>query len=98
MYLSHCVISKNRSERNSPALGRMNFPDVEDDDLDPNYARIDNFREPPSSGQTPHGTPTHNYSQPSVPAPYREPPNEDALEGLYAKVNKQRTAPPKADR
>ncbi|KAI7810390.1 par-3 family cell polarity regulator beta a [Triplophysa rosa] len=84
-------IFTSKSERNSPALGRMNFPDVEDDDLDPNYARIDNFRQPP------HGTPSHNYSQPSVPAPYREPPNEDALEGLYAKVNKQRTAPPKTD-
>lgn len=90
-------IFMSKSERNSPALGRMNLPDVEDDDFDPNYARIDNYRKPPSSGQNPPGTPSHNYSQPSGPAPYREPPNEDALEGLYAKVNKQRTAPPKTD-
>ncbi|XP_043096383.1 par-3 family cell polarity regulator beta a isoform X2 [Puntigrus tetrazona] len=89
----------SKSERNSPALDRAIFPDVEDDDLDPNYARINNFREPPSSGHSPYppGTPTHNYSQPAVPAPNRELPNEDALEGLYAKVNKQRTGPPKTD-
>ncbi len=54
----------------------------------------------PTSSHSPYppGTPTHNYSQPAIPAPLREPPNEDALEGLYAKVNKQRTAPPKTDR
>ncbi|XP_051558117.1 par-3 family cell polarity regulator beta a isoform X1 [Myxocyprinus asiaticus] len=87
------------SERNSPAHERANFPDVEDDDLDPNYARINNFREPPSSGHSPYppGTPTHNYSQPAFPAPNRELPNENALEGLYAKVNKQRPAPSKTD-
>ncbi|KAF4119091.1 hypothetical protein G5714_001142 [Onychostoma macrolepis] len=51
----------------------------------------------PDSLPYPPGTPTHNYSQPIGPAPNREPPNEDALEGLYAKVNKQRTAPPKTD-
>uniref|UniRef100_A0A671QSR4 Partitioning defective 3 homolog B-like n=1 Tax=Sinocyclocheilus anshuiensis TaxID=1608454 RepID=A0A671QSR4_9TELE len=89
----------SKSERNSPAPDRAIFPDVEDDDLDPNYARINNFREPPASSHSsyPPGTPTHNYSQPTVPAPNRELPNEDVLEGLYAKVNKQRTAPPKTD-
>ncbi|XP_051753408.1 par-3 family cell polarity regulator beta a isoform X1 [Ctenopharyngodon idella] len=89
----------SKSERNSPAPDRVIFPDVEDDDMDPNYARISNFREPPASSHSPYppGTPTHNHSQPSVPAPNREPPNEDELEGLYAKVNKQRTAPPKTD-
>lgn len=89
----------SKSERNSPALDRFAFPDVEDDDLDPNYARISNFREPPASSHSPYppGTPTHNYSQPPVPVPNREPPNEEELEGLYAKVNKQRAAPPKTD-
>uniref|UniRef100_A0A671MAG7 Partitioning defective 3 homolog B-like n=1 Tax=Sinocyclocheilus anshuiensis TaxID=1608454 RepID=A0A671MAG7_9TELE len=89
----------SKSERSSPALDRAIFPNVEDDDLDPNYARINNFREPPASSHSPYppGTPTHNYSQPTLPTPNREPPNEDALEGLYAKVNKQRTAPPKTD-
>uniref|UniRef100_A0A9J8CS36 Par-3 family cell polarity regulator beta a n=1 Tax=Cyprinus carpio carpio TaxID=630221 RepID=A0A9J8CS36_CYPCA len=88
-----------RSERSSPAPDRAIFPDVEDDDLDPNYARINNFREPPTSTHSPYppGTPTHNYSQPTVPAPSRELPNEDVLEGLYAKVNKQRTTAPKPD-
>uniref|UniRef100_A0A673IDU8 Partitioning defective 3 homolog B-like n=1 Tax=Sinocyclocheilus rhinocerous TaxID=307959 RepID=A0A673IDU8_9TELE len=89
----------SKSERNSPAPDRAIFPDVEDDDLDPNYARINNFREPPASSHSPYppGTPTHNCAQPTVPAPNRELPNEDVLEGLYAKVNKQRTAPPKTD-
>ncbi|XP_067298301.1 par-3 family cell polarity regulator beta a isoform X2 [Pseudorasbora parva] len=89
----------SKSERNSPALDRFVFPDVEDDDLDPNYARINNFREPPASSHSPYppGTPTHNYPQPSVPAPKREPPSEAELEGLYAKVNKQRAGPPKTD-
>ncbi|XP_056309834.1 LOW QUALITY PROTEIN: par-3 family cell polarity regulator beta a [Danio aesculapii] len=64
-----------------------------------NYARINNFRDPPPSSQSPFppGAPANNYAQPAVPAPSREPPNEDALEGLYAKVNKQRTAPPKTE-
>lgn len=89
----------SKSERNSPAPERVIFPDVEDDDLDPNYARINNFRDPPASSQSPlpPGAPANNYAQPAVPAPSREPPNEDALEGLYAKVNKQRTAPPKTE-
>ncbi|XP_042572927.1 partitioning defective 3 homolog B-like isoform X2 [Cyprinus carpio] len=89
----------SKSERSSPAPDRAIFPDVEDDDLDPNYARINNFREPPTSTHSPYppGTPTHNYSQPTVPAPSRELPNEDVLEGLYAKVNKQRTTAPKPD-
>lgn len=89
----------SKSERNSPAPDRFVFPDVEDDDLDPNYARINNFREPPASSHSPYppGTPNHNYPQPSVPAPNREPPNEVELEGLYAKVNKQRAGPPKTD-
>ncbi|XP_077061494.1 par-3 family cell polarity regulator beta a isoform X2 [Siphateles boraxobius] len=89
----------SKSERNSPAPDRFSFPDVEDDDLDPNYARINNFREAPASSHSPYppGTPTHNYSQPPVPVPNREPPNEEELEGLYAKVNKQRAAPPKTD-
>ncbi|KAG1938033.1 partitioning defective 3 B [Pimephales promelas] len=84
---------QSKSERNSPAPDRFTFPDVEDDDLDPNYARINNFREPPASSHSPYppGTPTHNYSQPPVPN------REEELEGLYAKVNKQRAAPPKTD-
>lgn len=89
----------HRSERNSPALNHRTFPDVEDDDFDPNYARINNFREPPASGHPSYtpGPPTQNYSQPSVSAPYREPSNEDPREGLYAKVNKLKT-PQKIDR
>uniref|UniRef100_A0A8C2EK45 Par-3 family cell polarity regulator beta a n=1 Tax=Cyprinus carpio TaxID=7962 RepID=A0A8C2EK45_CYPCA len=99
VYKSEPEMFLSKSERNSPAPVRAIFPDVEDDDLDPNYARINNFREPPASSHSPYppGTPTQNHTQPTLPAPNREPPNEDALEGLYAKVNKQRTAPPKTD-
>uniref|UniRef100_A0A3P8ZXP6 PDZ domain-containing protein n=1 Tax=Esox lucius TaxID=8010 RepID=A0A3P8ZXP6_ESOLU len=73
-------------------------PDVEDDDTDPNYARISNFRD-----RTEHQS---QYSRARTPSPQRPPPHglgpshasqpssEDPLDGLYAKVNKQRQAPP----
>ncbi|KAL0985651.1 hypothetical protein UPYG_G00160000 [Umbra pygmaea] len=66
--------------------------DVEDDDIDPNYARINNFRDR-TARQPP-------YSRTRTPSPQRPPPhgsqpsNEDPMDGLYAKVNKQRQAPP----
>ncbi|XP_076879306.1 par-3 family cell polarity regulator beta a [Brachyhypopomus gauderio] len=75
-------------ESSVPSRGFL--PTVEDDDFDPNYARIDNFREPPPSSPSPHPTPP-------VPAAYSAPPpNEEDLEGLYAKVNKPKPAAPQA--
>ncbi|XP_030634873.1 par-3 family cell polarity regulator beta a [Chanos chanos] len=91
-------VFNSQSERSSPAPDRVLLPDVEDDDLDPNYARINNFREPPVSTHTPYQAsgPAPPYTQPTAVAPSREAPMEDPREGLYAKVNKQRTAPPPA--
>ncbi|XP_071210442.1 partitioning defective 3 homolog B-like isoform X2 [Salvelinus alpinus] len=74
-------------------------PDVEDDYMDPNYARINNFRDNSNPRQS-------SYSRTRTPSPQRlgpgpshgnEPSNKDPLDGLYAKVNKQRQAPPMAD-
>ncbi|KAI5090211.1 partitioning defective 3-like B isoform X1 [Silurus meridionalis] len=70
-----------------------NLPEVEDDDFDPNYARISNFRDPPPSN---HATyPSHMVSPNAVrPAGHAyniSPTNEDPREGLYAKVNKIKT-------
>lgn len=71
------------------------FPDVEDDDSDPNYARISNFRPPPSPqafvSRTPSPAPPTGGSNPLRAS-------EEELDGLYAKVNKSRPPPTQADR
>ncbi|XP_072219791.1 par-3 family cell polarity regulator beta a isoform X2 [Leuresthes tenuis] len=77
-----------RSGHATPDLASL--PDVEDDDSDPNYARVSNFRQPPSPqsfiSRTPSPVvPTAGPSQPRV--------SSEELEGLYAKVNKHRPAP-----
>lgn len=64
-------------------------PDVEDDDSDPNYARISNFRQPPSPQSLVSRTPS-----PAAPGPHLPPASPEELDGLYAKVNKAR--PPAA--
>lgn len=58
---------------------------MEDDDGDPNYARISNFRQPPS--------PQTFVSRTPSPAALTAGPNQpqassEELDGLYAKVNK----------
>ncbi|KAL2087663.1 hypothetical protein ACEWY4_016491 [Coilia grayii] len=85
----------SRSEVDSPTADRVLLPDVEDDDLDPNYARINNFRQVPAPSSVSH--PPYICRGPSptlAPAHSREPSGEDPFEGLYAKVNKQRAPPP----
>ncbi|XP_034033265.1 partitioning defective 3 homolog B-like isoform X2 [Thalassophryne amazonica] len=56
--------------------------EMEDDEDDPSYARIDNFRQPPS---------------PQPPPPLARTPSPllaaEELDGLYAKVNKPRPTP-----
>ncbi|XP_065807874.1 par-3 family cell polarity regulator beta a isoform X1 [Labrus bergylta] len=66
------------------------FPDVEDDDSDPNYARISNFRPPPS--------PQSFISRTPSPAALTGGSNQlrassEDLDGLYAKINKTRPPP-----
>lgn len=63
------------------------LPNFEDDDSDPNYARINNFRQPPLPqtfiSRTPSpGGPTAGFNQPQA--------SLEELDGLYAKVNKTR--------
>lgn len=73
-------------------------PDLEDDDHDPNYARINTFREPPKGpspsylSRTPSPQRALGGPPPGGPSHSRQPSGED-LEGLYAKVNKQRATP-----
>nr|XP_033471997.1 par-3 family cell polarity regulator beta a isoform X1 [Epinephelus lanceolatus] len=66
------------------------FPDVEDDDSDPNYARINNFRQPPSPQPFISRTPS-----PAALTGGANPPqaSSEELDGLYAKVNKSRPPP-----
>lgn len=66
------------------------LPDVEDDDSDPNYARINNFRQPPSPQMFISRTPS-----PAAPTGGPNPPQAsyEELDGLYAKVNKSRPPP-----
>lgn len=70
---------------------QASLPDVEDDDNDPNYARINNFRQPPSPQTFISRTPS-----PAAPAAVSNQPQtySDELDGLYAKVNKSRPPPP----
>ncbi|XP_041592948.1 partitioning defective 3 homolog B isoform X2 [Vulpes lagopus] len=69
------------------AIGSLH--DMDDDEMDPNYARVNHFREPCASPSV--------YRSPSPPragplAYHRDgrplSPERDHLEGLYAKVNK----------
>ncbi|XP_051009876.1 partitioning defective 3 homolog B [Acomys russatus] len=78
------------------AIGSMY--DMDDDDMDPNYARVNHFREPCTSANV--------FRSPSPPraVPLAYPrdgrplsPDRDHLEGLYAKVNKPYHPPALAD-
>nr|XP_057906725.1 par-3 family cell polarity regulator beta a isoform X2 [Doryrhamphus excisus] len=65
------------------------LPDVEDDDSDPNYARINNFRKPDSPQLIAR---THSPAAPSRPT---QAPAD--LDGLYAKVVKPRQQSAESD-
>ncbi|XP_062435356.1 partitioning defective 3 homolog B isoform X2 [Rhea pennata] len=63
-------------------------PDIDDDDVDPNYARVNHFREayPAASiyrPSSPAETFVYPRDAPSMPM------EREHLEGLYAKINKQ---------
>ncbi|KAM4537845.1 par-3 family cell polarity regulator beta a isoform 2-T3 [Fundulus diaphanus] len=87
--LSEEELDRNPDSRDGYATpDGVSLPDMEDDDSDPNYARI-NFRQPPSPlslSRTPSpAIPRGGPGQPQAPL-------ED-LDGLYAKVNKSRPPP-----
>ncbi|ELW70818.1 Partitioning defective 3 like protein B [Tupaia chinensis] len=78
------------------AIGSVH--DMDDDEMDPNYARVNHFREPCTSANV--------FRSPSPPrvGPLGYPrdgrplsPERDHLEGLYAKVNKPYHPPAPAD-
>ncbi|KAK2856840.1 hypothetical protein Q5P01_005575 [Channa striata] len=65
------------------------LPDMEDDDSDPNYARISNFRQPPSPQSFISRTPSPSAQM----GPNLARASSEELDGLYAKVNKTRPPP-----
>ncbi|XP_067844190.1 partitioning defective 3 homolog B-like isoform X2 [Heptranchias perlo] len=78
-----------------PSSTGLSVPDIEDDDMDPNYARVNHFREPP--------TPPGGFKPPSPQLHPINPPRDlgaeqENLDGLYAKINKQRPPPPDSAR
>ncbi|KAK7938823.1 hypothetical protein WMY93_002149 [Mugilogobius chulae] len=106
---------RERIESNHPELRPLpnpapSFPEVEDDDMDPNYARIPNFRDrtAPSPSQQLSQAPHYSSGQhPSARTPSPHGPaafmghgsngldpapalDDDQIDRLYAKVNKQR--------
>lgn len=95
-YLLFFLLSLFLADSNDPRYAEVrsaSLPDVEDDDSDPNYARINNFRPPPS--------PQSYISRTPSPATAKRVTNQlqtstEELDGLYAKVNKSR--PPPAER
>ncbi|XP_025790563.1 partitioning defective 3 homolog B isoform X2 [Puma concolor] len=89
--------AKHQELREKQARGLIDYAtggigslhDMDDDEMDPNYARVNHFREPCASANV--------YRSPSPPraGPLGYPrdgrplsPERDHLEGLYAKVNK----------
>ncbi|XP_022349144.1 partitioning defective 3 homolog B isoform X1 [Enhydra lutris kenyoni] len=90
------IVAKHQELREKQARGLIDYAagatgslhDMDDDEMDPNYARVNHFREPCASSV---------YRSPSPPRAgplgyHRESrplsPERDHLEGLYAKVNK----------
>ncbi|XP_044097329.1 partitioning defective 3 homolog B isoform X1 [Neovison vison] len=90
------IVAKHQELREKQARGLLDsvagttgsLHDMDDDEMDPNYARVNHFREPCASSV---------YRSPSPPRAgplgyHRESrplsPEKDHLEGLYAKVNK----------
>ncbi|XP_058156289.1 partitioning defective 3 homolog B isoform X2 [Dasypus novemcinctus] len=78
--------------------GMGSLHDMDDDEMDPNYARVNHFREPCASASV--------YRSPSPPRAgllsyprdgHPLSPERDHLEGLYAKVNKSYHPPAPVD-
>ncbi|KAM9334419.1 par-3 family cell polarity regulator beta a [Symphorus nematophorus] len=78
------------AEIHSGHVTPASLPDLEEDDSDPNYARINNFRQPPSPQTFISRTPS-----PAAQTGGLNPPQAslEELDGLYAKVNKSRPPP-----
>uniref|UniRef100_A0A3Q0S8N8 Par-3 family cell polarity regulator beta b n=1 Tax=Amphilophus citrinellus TaxID=61819 RepID=A0A3Q0S8N8_AMPCI len=96
---AHPELRDKRSRDQQGGGGSSAYPDFEDDDADPNYARIQSFRDRDMgslaiqhartpSPQGPSGFQGHgnHTNEPGVI------PDDDPLDRLYAKVNKSRGA------
>ncbi|XP_062861515.1 partitioning defective 3 homolog B isoform X2 [Trichomycterus rosablanca] len=91
------IEAKHQELRDRQARDRFDPPDVEDDEADPNYARIHTFRGRLSPSHSPYGTRSPSPQRAPHPASHgREPSCEDPLDGLYAKINKPRGPNPHA--
>ncbi|XP_060786167.1 partitioning defective 3 homolog B isoform X3 [Neoarius graeffei] len=85
------IEAKHQELRDRQARDRFVPPDVEDDDVDPNYAQINTFRGRLSPSQSPYGTRSSSPQRATHLTNHsREPSSEDPLDGLYAKINKPR--------
>ncbi|XP_026881587.2 partitioning defective 3 homolog B isoform X3 [Electrophorus electricus] len=86
------IEAKHQELRGRQVRDRFGPPNMEDDDGDPNYARINAFKGRLSPSQALYG---NRSPSPQRSAPHsREPSGEDPLNSLYAKVNKPRGPPP----
>ncbi|XP_006889172.1 PREDICTED: partitioning defective 3 homolog B-like isoform X2 [Elephantulus edwardii] len=98
--------AKHQELREKQARGLLDYTtgavgsvhDMDDDEIDPNYARVNHFREPCPSANV------YRSPSPPRPGPLGYPrdgrplsPEKDHLEGLYAKVNKPYHPPAPAD-
>ncbi|XP_071977194.1 partitioning defective 3 homolog B isoform X3 [Engystomops pustulosus] len=96
------INAKHQEIREKQAKVLWNFnasQDIEDDDMDPNYARVNHFKEPPP----PQHNSLRSYSPP-MPGSYGFPretllsaSERDHGQDLYAKINKKQQAPDTVD-
>ncbi|XP_041432889.1 partitioning defective 3 homolog B isoform X3 [Xenopus laevis] len=87
-----------REQQAKNSYGYNRSHDMEDDDMDPNYAKVNHFQEAP-----PHHKVHRPYSPPiTVPPSYpwesQVLPERENLQDTYAKINKKQQAPDKSDR
>ncbi|XP_004851225.1 partitioning defective 3 homolog B isoform X1 [Heterocephalus glaber] len=98
--------AKHQELREKQARGLLDYAtgtigsvhDMDDDEMDPNYARVNHFREPCVSAnvfRSPSPPRTGPFGYPRDGRPLS--PERDHLEGLYAKVNKPYHPPTPVD-
>ncbi|XP_053327691.1 partitioning defective 3 homolog B isoform X2 [Spea bombifrons] len=94
------INAKHHELREKQAKTLLDFNashDIEDDDMDPNYAKVNHFKEPP-----PHLSVHHPYSPPLPGTHPRDAQvsasERDHVQDLYAKINKKQQAPDAIDR
>uniref|UniRef100_A0A8C5KPR5 Partitioning defective 3 homolog B n=1 Tax=Jaculus jaculus TaxID=51337 RepID=A0A8C5KPR5_JACJA len=100
------IVAKHQELREKQARGLVDYAtgaigsvhDMDDDEMDPNYARVNHFREPCTSANVFRSASPPRAGPLSCPRDGRPlSPERDHLEGLYAKVNKPYHPPAPAD-